>query len=96
MEDSLGTMVNALPLDVAAPFESTEGDKDHVYQTLFRDQHKSEGVFNHPSSNLRMNVKKPKPHGRSFVSSPNRSIINPMMRGKEVHGYCRECYQVSE
>lgn len=45
MNDSFWVMVNTLPLDVVAPFETTEGDNDYVYQTLFGDHCEGEGVF---------------------------------------------------
>lgn len=37
--DSFWTMANLLSLDAAAPFESTEEDENHAYQTLPEDPH---------------------------------------------------------
>lgn len=45
VNDSLWIIVNTLPWDAAASFKSIEGDKDHVYQNLFRDHKEVEGVF---------------------------------------------------
>lgn len=45
MEVSFWTMVNALPLHVVAPFESTREEGDQLCQTLLGVHRECEGVF---------------------------------------------------
>lgn len=45
VKDLFGPMVNELPVGAVAPFKSVEGDKDDVYQTLFKDDCEGEGLL---------------------------------------------------
>lgn len=58
MDDLFWAMANELSLDTSAPFESTDEDEDHTYQTLFWDQGEGEGIVINPRSILRMCIKK--------------------------------------
>lgn len=51
-------MVKELTLGATAPFENGEGEKDGIYQTVFKDDREGEGVLIKSLFILRMSVEK--------------------------------------
>lgn len=80
-KDSFWVMADEKPLGIAMSFERVDEDKHHVYQALFEDHLRGEGIIVDPRLILRMRLRRQQYHGQISVLNLRLIVINSIMLG---------------